>query len=287
MLLVCELKEFQGLMIGHRAKGESIGFVPTMGALHAGHLSLAQAAKKENDISVVSIFVNPNQFGPKEDFSKYPRTLKADMGLLKKVGIDYIFAPSANQMYAPDSVFMLTATSSKNNKLISGLCGKFRPGHFEGVATVVAKLFNLAQPTRAYFGAKDYQQCAVIKQMILDMNFPVEFKQMPIVRESDGLAMSSRNRYLSVRDRARAAEISKTLFWMRDQIDRGARDSKSLVKAGKLTLSKAVDRIQYLEIVDAKTLQPMRKIQGDCGILTACFIGKTRLIDNVILPTSR
>lgn len=262
-----------------RKRGKSIGFVPTMGALHEGHLSLVRAAKKENKVTAVSIFVNPAQFGPKEDLKKYPRPLSCDKKLLKSVKADYLFLPSIQDIYPEGfSTFV-----EPDPALTSGLCGKFRPGHFRGVATVVAKLFNIAKPHRAYFGLKDYQQSAVICRMVKDLNMDLEIRLMPTVREKDGLALSSRNQYLSAEDRRRALEISKTLFWIRTQIQEGSRNLARLRREGLARLRECSDSVDYLEIVDSETLVPLKRFQPQMTVLAAVRVGKTRLIDNVII----
>ena len=265
-----------------RLKGKTIGFVPTMGALHEGHLSLVRAARRENDIAVVSIFVNPLQFGPREDFKKYPRVMKQDSALLKKEKMDYLFSPEPEAMYSKK--FSTIVEVSKT--LTSVLCGKSRPGHFRGVTTVVAKLFHLAKPHRVYLGAKDYQQATVIGRMISDLNMDIEFRLMPTVRETDGLAMSSRNRYLNTDERARARLISQTLFWLRDEILSGRRDIAALKGEAYQKLGKKADSVDYLEIVDPETLQSLEKFQPAMVAAAACFVGKTRLIDNVIISPS-
>ena len=280
MKLIRDPKKFQAEMERLRKKGRAIGFVPTMGALHEGHLSLVRAARRENDVVAVSIFVNPLQFGPKEDLKKYPRTLKEDRRLLEEAKADYLFPPSPAAMYPEGFKTVIDAGGESLSKV---LCGKFRPGHFRGVCTVAAKLFNLAKPDRVYFGAKDYQQAAILRRMILDLNTGIEFRLMPTVREKDGLAMSSRNRYLSPEERRRALGLSRILFWMRSQIKGGERDILRLKRAGLARLKTAVDRVDYLEIVDPETLESLRKFQPRMVIAAACFAGKTRLIDNVII----
>ncbi len=269
-------------MIKIRVRGRTVGFVPTMGALHEGHLSLVKQALKENDIVVVSIFVNPTQFGPKEDFKKYPRPQAQDRHLLEKEKVDYLFSPTAYDMYPPGS-----RTAVEVGEISNILCGKFRPGHFRGVATVVAKLFNLSGPCRAYFGQKDFQQSVIIRRLVQDLDFPVTIRVMPTVRETGGLAMSSRNQYLSSEERTKALAISQTLFWMQDQITRGVRDLKRLHRQGVEKLKRSVDRIDYLEIVDPETLASLKRFQPALVIAAACYVGKTRLIDNVIMRPSQ
>ena len=271
-------------------KGKSIGFVPTMGAFHEGHLSLVRAAGRENDIIIASIFVNPTQFGSKEDLKKYPRPFRADVGLLKNAGVDFLFYPSIEAMYPQKPGGHERTAFVSPSGLASVLCGKFRPGHFRGVATVVLKFFNIVKPTRAYFGQKDYQQCVVIKNMVRDLDLDVQVKALPTVREKDGLAMSSRNRYLSAAERERARYIYKTLLWLRSQIlpkNGFLAELGSLRRQAINRLAPHVDKIQYLEIVDAETLESLKRPQEKMVALTACFVGKTRLIDNVIIHPSK
>lgn len=267
-----------------RRRGRRLGFVPTMGALHEGHLSLVRAAARENDVVVVSIFVNPAQFGPREDFKKYPRTFARDRRMLKKAGVNYLFFPSAQAIYPEGfSTFVEIKPAAKQSGLFDLLCGKSRPGHFRGVATVVTKLFHLAKPHRAYFGAKDYQQAMVIRRLIQDLDLDIALRLMPTVREKDGLAMSSRNRYLRPADRIRARALFRALFQLRRQIRSGRRNLRELRLEALAELRRYVDRIDYFEIADPETLLPLRKFQRRMVVLTACFVGKTRLIDNVII----
>lgn len=270
--------EFQKEMERLRLQGKTIGFVPTMGALHEGHLSLFRRSREENDMTAASIFVNPMQFGPKEDFKKYPRPVKEDYRLLEKEKVNYLFCPRPQDMYPPGF-----STSVEVSALTGGLCGKSRPGHFQGVTTVVAKLFQIAKPHRVYFGAKDYQQAAVIRRMIRDLNFDIDFCLCPTVREKDGLAMSSRNRYLSPEDRRRAVSISQTLFAFQEAVLAGEKNLKKLRQKALSSLRKTMDRIDYFEAVDADSLKPLEQVQFPMAVLTACFAGKTRLIDNVII----
>lgn len=259
----------------------SIGFVPTMGALHTGHLSLIQRARRENKLVVVSIFVNPLQFGPNEDFHRYPRTLEDDRALCEQAGVDVLFVPTVKEMgVIPPTPTRVTPPDS----MISGLCGAFRPGHFEGVTTIVTKLLNLVQPNRAYFGQKDAQQVALIQQLVRDLNLPVEVVPCPIVRESNGLALSSRNRYLSDEERLQAATLYQGLS-RADQLFRsGERQSATLIQAVKLELEKVpVLQPEYIELVDPKTLEPLETVD-DAGLLAlAARLGSTRLIDNCVL----
>lgn len=282
MKKISDPKKFQHEMEQLRKKGETIGFVPTMGALHEGHLSLFRKARKENSIVGASIFVNPTQFGPKEDFKKYPRPLAADSRLLKKEKVDYLFYPSTAVMFSQGTVITV-----EPGKLAGGLCGKVRPGHFRGVATGVAKLFHIVKPHRVYFGAKDYQQAVIIRQMIEDLNFDIEFRLCPTVREKDGLAMSSRNRYLSKEDRGHAVWISQVLFGLRHKIRFGRKDILKLKQEARRELSRHTDRMDYLEIVDPLSLEPLKRFQPWMVAAAACVVGNTRLIDNVIIHTNR
>jgi pantoate--beta-alanine ligase len=266
-----------------RRKGKTIGFVPTMGALHEGHASLIKKARKENDICAVSIFVNPAQFGPQEDFKKYPRPALQDHRLLVKEKVDYLFYPSTTAMY-PEG--FATYVEAEHDSLSAVLCGKFRPGHFRGVATVVAKLFNLTGPCRTYFGAKDYQQTVVVKRLIDDLDFNIDLRVLPTVREKDGLALSSRNRYLSDEERRRALVVPQTLFWLQDQIQKGNPNLAGLRRQALERLKRAADRVDYLEIVDPDSLASLRRVQPKMVAALACFVGKTRLIDNVIMRMS-
>ncbi len=281
MKVVRNPKSFQALMEKKRLSGKQIGFVPTMGALHEGHLSLVRNAKRENDIVAVSVFVNPLQFGPQEDFKKYPRTFSQDKRLLTGVRADVLFFPDPSKIYPEFFQTRVLVGKERKSGLTSGLCAKFRPGHFEGVATVVAKLLNLAKPHRAYFGAKDYQQAAVIRRMAADLDMDVKIRVCPIVREKDGLAMSSRNRYLSAENRTRAVSISRTLFEMKASLERKRDSLKNVLRMARNRLSGQVDRVDYLEIVDPETLEPLTVSKPEMLAVTACFVGGTRLIDNV------
>lgn len=271
---------FQQEMERLRARGRDIGFVPTMGALHEGHLSLVRRARRENQVVVVSIFVNPLQFGPKEDFQSYPRTFSRDRALLSKEGVDYLLIPTAKSFYPAGFQTYVEVT-----ELGRGLCGKFRPGHFRGVATVVTKLFNWVRPHRAYFGAKDYQQAVLLQRLAGDLNFNLKVKILPLVRDKDCLALSSRNRYLSARNRERALAIPEALTWARGQIRKGRRDLHFLRRGVRDRLRRSLDRIDYVEFVEAKSLKPLRAIRGRLVIAVAGWVGKTRLIDNAIIKT--
>jgi pantoate--beta-alanine ligase len=264
-----------------RATSRPIGFVPTMGALHEGHLALVREAKRRSPFVVVSIFVNPTQFGPNEDFSRYPRDLVSDVAKLASVGADAVFAPEPASMYPPGD-----ETRVHVGALAAPLCGRFRPGHFEGVATVVAKLFALAGPCVAVFGKKDYQQLAILRRLATDLFFPVEIVGHPIVREADGLALSSRNAYLSPPDRQRALALSRGLAAAWRAFAHGERRAGVLRGLARAQVESGADSIDYVEVADADSLAP-REGETEVGaralVAIACRIGATRLIDNVVL----
>lgn len=278
MRLIQNVSEMKALSKSVIDDGKTIGFVPTMGYLHQGHLSLVQKAREENDIVVVSIFVNPTQFGPNEDYNRYPRDLERDLRLLNPFNVDYIFNPSVEEMYpAYYSVYVDETEMSKY------LCGARRPGHFRGVCTVVTKLFNIVRPTRAYFGQKDAQQFRILRRMVENLNMDVEMVEMPIVREPDGLAMSSRNVYLSDEERREAPRLYKSLLEAKRLIDGGERDVQKIKDAMQRVLNHPLLKIDYIEVVDEKTLIPVDRIEGDVIVAIAVFFGKARLIDNVII----
>jgi len=257
-------------------KGKSIGFIPTMGALHLGHLSLIKQAAKDSDIVVVSIFVNPEQFGPKEDLKKYPRPLKKDLELCRKSGVDLVFLPNEEIMY-PQGFSTFVEVEGLGKKL----CGISRPGHFRGVATVVAKLLNIVAPDILYLGQKDAQQAIIISRMIKDLNFPVKVKIMPTVRQKDGLALSSRNIYLNNGQRKEAAVLSKALALAKSLIAGGQRDTARIISRMRQLIEKKKQvEIDYVAIVDLEKFQNINKINQSCLIALAVKIGKTRLIDN-------
>jgi len=263
-----------------RVGGAIIGLVPTMGALHEGHLSLMWRARSECGYVVVSIFVNPTQFGPGEDFQKYPRDLGADVQRVGEVGVDLAFAPEVETMYPPgDSTFVeVTGT------LVEGMCAPHRPGHFRGVTTVCARLFNIAGADRAYFGEKDYQQIQIVKRMARDLKFPLEIVPVPTVREADGLAMSSRNAYLSAEERKAAAVLYRALSQARERFGKGERVAAALVGAAQGVIeSQPIVQVQYIELRDAETLAQVDRIERPAVLAVAAFLGKTRLIDNVLL----
>lgn len=261
-------------------KGRKIGFVPTMGALHEGHLSLVRRSKQENDITVVSIFVNPIQFGPNEDFNRYPRDFDGDFNKLQSEGVDILFYPDIASIY-PEGYSTYVEVKGLSDKL----CGAFRPGHFKGVATIVTKLFNIVKPKRAYFGQKDYQQSVIIRRMVKDLNLDVEIIVCPTVREEDGLAMSSRNSYLSGKEREAATIIYKTLTKASELVQSGIIDGVRIKNFMMEEIKKepAVSSIDYVGVYDPETLDEIDIIKGEVVLAAAIFIGKTRLIDNIIV----
>ncbi len=277
--LVVDPREMSERVDALRRQGKKIGLVPTMGALHLGHLSLAIAAKNECDVTIVSDFVNPTQFAPNEDFDKYPRTLDADIDLLSKIGTDFIFAPSPEAMYPRG--FDATVSVGGVSQLLEG---RFRPTHFNGVCLVVLKLFNITRADVAYFGQKDYQQVQVVKKMVEDLNVPIEIEMLPIIRERDGLAMSSRNRYLSDDERKEALVLSKALDSAEELIKGGERESAVVYDAMRKIIETAKDAtIDYMHIGDPKTLVEMERISGNVVVLLAVRVGATRLIDNRLI----
>jgi pantoate--beta-alanine ligase len=262
--------------------GKKVGFVPTMGYLHQGHLSLVKKAKEMADYVVVSIFVNPLQFGVGEDYEEYPRDLERDSSLVEELGADLVFAPSVGEMYGEDH-----STQVEVSGVTERLCGASRPGHFKGVTTVVSKLFNIVQPDLAFFGQKDAQQIAVLKKMVRDLDFPVQIVGLPIVREQDGLALSSRNKYLSPPERQSALILSKSLKLAEKMIVDGERDpDKIRQKMIELIGTEPLAVIDYVELSSADTLQPISRLQGKVLIALAVRIGKTRLIDNLQLEVA-
>jgi pantoate--beta-alanine ligase len=265
-----------------RAEGRVIGFVPTMGALHAGHLPLVEAARRDASPVVVSIFVNPKQFGPQEDFSKYPRPLEEDQAKLEALGVDFLFAPSVEEMYPADF-----CTTVNVERLGDRLEGRLRPGHFRGVATVVLKLLQIVAPQFAYFGRKDAQQMRVIRQMATDLALDAEIVSCPIVRETDGLALSSRNAYLSPKERRAATVLYRALDAARQAIARDEHDAARLAQAMRAVLAaESLAAIDYAEIVDADSFEAVTRLRGTCLALVAARIGTTRLIDNMLIETS-
>ena len=278
MKIVGTVKEVREQVKEWKKQGLSVGFVPTMGYLHEGHKSLMDAARKGNDKVVVSIFVNPMQFGPTEDLATYPRDLDHDAALCESAGVDLIFHPEAEEMYEKDFCSFVDMTG-----LTEGLCGKTRPIHFRGVCTVVSKLFNIVNPDRAYFGQKDAQQLAIIKHMVQDLNFDIEVIGCPIVREEDGLAKSSRNTYLSAEERKAALILSRTVKLGREMLEAGETDADKIVEAMKKNVeTEPLAKIDYVKAVDGLTMQQVKKVQKPMLVAMAVYIGKTRLIDNTI-----
>ena len=278
MKIVGTVKEVREQVKEWKKQGLSVGFVPTMGYLHEGHKSLMDAARKGNDKVVVSIFVNPMQFGPTEDLATYPRDLDHAAALCESAGVDLIFHPEAEEMYEKDFCSFVDMTG-----LTEGLCGKTRPIHFRGVCTVVNKLFNIVTPDHAYFGQKDGQQLAVIKRMVRDLNMDIEIVGCPIVREEDGLAKSSRNTYLSPEERKAALILSKTVA-LGKELAKTEKDANKVVEAMKKNIeTEPLAKIDYVEAVDALSMAPVEKLEGTCMLAMAVYIGKTRLIDNTLI----
>ncbi len=279
MQIIRTISEMRSLSDALRKGGKTIGFVPTMGFLHAGHLSLMQRARQECGAVVVSIFVNPTQFGPNEDFERYPRDEEGDRGKCESAGVDILFAPSVTEMYPDKPTVSVTVDGISNI-----LEGAVRPGHFRGVATVVAKLFHIVKPHKAFFGQKDYQQCAVIKRMVKGLNIDVEIAALPTVREQDGLAMSSRNSYLNSDERRAAAVIYRALASAEHLARAGAKDPEKLKNKMQAVLREAPGiEIDYIEIVDPESLMPLAMATGKMVILVAVRLGRTRLIDNIVV----
>lgn len=282
MKVVKTIEEVREQVKAWKAEGLRVGLVPTMGFLHEGHQSLIIKAVEENDRVVVSDFVNPTQFGPKEDLASYPRDIERDAKLCEEAGADLIFHPEPEEMYAPDY-----CTFVDMDGLTKGLCGKTRPTHFRGVCSVVAKLFNIVAPDSAYFGQKDAQQLAVIRRMVRDLNFDIRIVACPIIREEDGLAKSSRNTYLNAEERAAAVVLSRAL-----------NKGKALIESGEQSASKVKDvimeelckeplaKVDYVEVVDADSIEPIKELKGNVLVAIAVYIGKTRLIDNVVIVQS-
>jgi pantoate--beta-alanine ligase len=284
--LITDPAAWQARCAEARDGGARLALVPTMGYLHAGHASLLAEARRRADagpgrgLAVASIFVNPTQFGPSEDLSRYPRDLEGDLATCARAGVDWVLAPAApEQVFPKDHQTWVTVERASQ-----GLCGAARPGHFRGVATVVAKLFLLTRPHVALFGEKDWQQLQVIRTMVRELAFGIEIVGMPIVREPDGLALSSRNAYLSPEERVRARALSRALFAARDAAARGERDAAALAAGIRRGLEGAADRVDYVEVVHPETLAPVARAEPGSVALVAAFVGRTRLIDNVALP---
>lgn len=278
MKVVSTIKEVRENVKEWKKQGLTVGLVPTMGYLHEGHGSLIKTARENNDRVVVSIFVNPMQFGPTEDLATYPRDLDHDAALCESAGVDLIFHPEAEEMYEKDFCSFVDMTG-----LTEGLCGKTRPIHFRGVCTIVNKLFNIVTPDHAYFGQKDGQQLAVIKRMVRDLNMDIEIVGCPIVREEDGLAKSSRNTYLSSEERKAALILSKTVA-LGKELAKTEKDANKVVEAMKKNIeTEPLAKIDYVEAVDALSMAPVEKLEGTCMLAMAVYIGKTRLIDNTLI----
>ena len=276
MKIIKTIDELRANLKKSKIEGKSIGLVPTMGYLHEGHASLIRKARSENDIVVVSDFVNPIQFGPNEDLLTYPRDLEADSKICEEIGVDYIFAPEASEMYQDRKVFVDIEDMSDH------LCGAKRPGHFRGVLTVCSKLFNITGANRAYFGQKDAQQVAIIKKLVSDLNIPIEIIPCPIIREEDGLALSSRNTYLSKEERKAALCLSKAIFAGEKLAKDGGSVEEVIGKMKEIIDSEELSKIDYISVVDLKTMEDASDFDGARLVAIAVYIGKTRLIDNFI-----
>ncbi len=278
MQSVSKIKEVREIIKDWKSGGFSIGFVATMGYLHAGHKSLIELARQQNDRVVVSVFVNPTQFGPNEDFAKYPRDIEHDWQICQEAGADLLFAPAAAEMYPDNNLAYIDLKELGDN-----LCGASRPGHFRGVCTVVGKLFNIITPDRAYFGQKDAQQLAIIKKMVKDLNFAVKIIACPIVREPDGLALSSRNAYLSTQQRQAALILSQSLKAAQELLLKGERDAQVIREfISEQIASEPLVKSDYIELVDTLTLKPVKNITAPILVAAAIYVGKTRLIDNFL-----
>jgi pantoate--beta-alanine ligase len=274
MIIIRDKDEMRAWSTERRRAGDTIGFVPTMGALHEGHLSLMRASASDNRATVVSIFVNPTQFAPHEDFNSYPRTFDDDCQAAETASATVIYAPEKDSLYPAGYATYVTVEGVSD-----GLCGASRPVFFRGVATVVTKLFNTVLPDRAYFGKKDAQQCAVIRRMTKDLDFGIEIVELPTIREHDGLAMSSRNRYLTIEERLLALGISRGLFKVEAMLKNGQRDPDRLLNAARQEMAGL--NIDYLELVDADTIRPLERVEGKVLLAAAAWVGKARLIDNI------
>ena len=279
MEITGSIKQVRSCVKAVRSQGESVGFVPTMGALHAGHVSLIKAAKQKCDFVVVSIFVNPTQFGPDEDFDKYPRPTEKDAAICEQAGVDLVFNPAASEMYKAENITWVDV-----EKLTESMCGQSRPEHFCGVTTVCAKLFNIVRPDFAFFGQKDAQQAIIIKRMVADLNMDLEVVICPIVREDDGLAMSSRNKYLSAGERSQALLLYKSLVQGEKLVKEGLRDCAEIKQQMTEILNESpAISVEYISIVDIETLADVEEITETALIALAVKLGRTRLIDNIIV----
>jgi pantoate--beta-alanine ligase len=291
MKILRSIQEMQAATIAAKRSGRRVALVPTMGALHEGHASLMRQARKRGEMVVVSVYVNPTQFGPSEDFKQYPRDLEADAKLCEREGVEAVFAPTDDEMYPGDTAVeedankgLLYFTHVEESLLSRRLEGERRPGHFRGVCTVVAKLFNIVQPDSAFFGQKDYQQLKIIERMVRDLRYPIEVVPVPTVRETDGLALSSRNQRLSKAERSQATVLWKALSMARDLFDQGEHDARRLETAMSHAVALAPSaRLDYAKVADAESLETVDKVRRGNVVLIAVQIGKTRLIDNLTL----
>ena len=280
---VTDINKVKRIIKEYRKKSKTIGFIPTMGALHQGHLSLVKKAKSDCDLVVVSIFVNPLQFSKGEDYKVYPRNILKDKALLRQLGVDMLFYPKSADIYS--SGF---STNVEESVLSKVLCGKSRPGHFRGVCTILTKLFNIIEPDKVYFGQKDYQQVLIIKKIVADLNFPIKICILPTVREDSGLAMSSRNRYLTNSQKKQSLCLSKALILAKNLIRNGERSpAKAIARIKSIVKSEKSARIDYIEILNAKNLTKLKTIRGHVLIALAIYIGQVRLIDNIVLNVKR
>jgi pantoate--beta-alanine ligase len=281
MKVIKKIDEMRSAVSDVKSRGMSIGFVPTMGYLHEGHRSLVRESLRKADVTVVSIFVNPAQFGPREDFKEYPRDLDRDSEVLEREGVDYLFVPESDEIY-PQGHKAYVEVYDLQDKL----CGRSRPGHFRGVCTVVLKLFNIINPDISFFGQKDAQQAIILKRMVKELNLEVIIEVLPIIREEDGLALSSRNKYLTQEERKAALILSKSLKEAQSMMEKGQRDSAAIIKEMKEIIGREpLAKIDYVEIVDMDKLNPVDKIEKKALVAMSIFIGKVRLIDNTILCT--
>ena len=281
MKTITKIDEMRSVVKALKSQGKTIGFVPTMGCLHEGHLSLVRESIKKAGSTVVSVFINPTQFGPAEDFKDYPRDMKRDSEVLEEEGVNYLFAPEAEEMY-PEGYKTYVEVCDFQDRL----CGRSRPGHFRGVCTVVLKLFNIVNPDFSFFGQKDAQQAIILKKMVQDLDLEVKIEVLPTIREGDGLALSSRNTYLNTEERRAALVLSKSLGKAQKMIEKGERDVESIIKRMKEIIKREpLARIDYIEIVDMDNLNPLISIGKKALVVLAVFIGKARLIDNIIVHT--
>ncbi len=281
MRVIKNIREMHSYSLKMRSRNKTIGFVPTMGYLHEGHLFLVEAARKKADIVVVSIFINPIQFGPREDLARYPRDLTRDKKLLQNFSVDILFLPEASSLY-PEGFKTYVEVEGLSGKM----CGRSRPTHFRGVTTIVAKLFNIVSPDYAFFGEKDFQQLVIVKRMAEDLNLPIKIISLPTVREFDGLAMSSRNKYLNSKERKAAPILYRALSMAREQIERGETNPQKVLRRMHLLIKKVPGiKIDYITIADPETLQKLKKIRGKVLIALAAYVGRARLIDNMVVES--